>query len=196
MKVKFYESVARIDLLLLKENIDLNDLGHLNVLMHNRFLTDYFWRNLKQSKWLPVLKEFRFFEILSQSSNNNELYFTQSFVSEYLLNVAEKYPSQVIEIIKCTDTDNDRVIWNFVRIGLALNAQDTVKLVPVVKKWMDKLKTHSTLFDSEIIRWIKHLSDAGQFDASFKLLKILTPPKVQKPTGERDAEVEKILGKD
>ena len=194
--IQFYDYAVKLDKILVKLSPDQDDVQQIKKIISNNSLNNYFWRNLKQPKWLPVLKEFSFFEILSQSSNNNELYFTQSFVSEYILNVAEKYPSQVIKIIKTANTDNDRVIWNFVRIGLVLNAQDTAKLIPVVQKWMDKSKIHSTLFDSEIIRWIKHLSDSGQLDASFKLLKMLTTPKVQKPTGERDAEVEKILGKD
>lgn len=195
--MKFYEKVIKIDHLLSSDKIDEKDLKGLELLLRSNSSRNYFWYNLKHAYWLPVLKESRFFEMLSKSSsNNNELYFTQSFVSEYILNVVVKYPSQVIEIIKTTDTDNDRVIWNFVRIGLVLNAQDTAKLVPVVKKWMDELIVHSTLFDSEIITWIKHLSDAQQFDAAFKLLKMLTTPKVQKPAKERDAEVEKILGKE
>lgn len=186
----------KIDDIISKRDPKHSDLITLKRIINQNVNQNYFWSKLNQSKWLPILNEEGFFEILLKKSvTNDTLYITQSFVSEYLLNVAEKYPSQVIEIIKATDTDNDRVIWNFVRIGLVLNAQDTSKLVPVVKKWMDKLKIHSTLFDSEIIKWIKHLSDARQFDASFRLLKLLTTPKIQKPTRKIDDEVEKILGK-
>lgn len=197
MNKRFFDEVLKLDEIFIKQNLDNDDLKKIKQLTTNFAAENYFWRNLKQRDWTIVLKNSGFFEILSKSSaNNNELYITQSFVSEYLLNVAEKYPNEVIEIIKESNTDNDRVIWNFVRIGLALDAKDTTELVPSVKKWVNKLNMKSTLFDSEIIKWIKHFSDSKQFDAAFKVLKILTTPKVQKPTRERDKEVEKIIGKD
>uniref|UniRef100_A0A7V2ZKE6 Uncharacterized protein n=1 Tax=Ignavibacterium album TaxID=591197 RepID=A0A7V2ZKE6_9BACT len=197
MKNRFYESVIRLDKILLTKMIDSKELNILKRLISTNSLANYFWQNLRQLGWIKVLKDEGFFDILSErSANNNELYITQSFVSEYLLNVADKYPNEVIEIIKETDTDNARVIWNYVRIGLALDPKYTAKLVPMVKKWLGNLKMNSILFDSDIIKWVKHLSDSGQFDAAFKLLKILTNPKVQKPIGVRDKEVEKIIGKD
>lgn len=197
MKTRFYEGVIRLDKILLNEIIESKDLIILKKIISTNSLTNYFWRNLKQRDWIIVLKNSGFFEILSKSStNNNELYITQSFVSEYLFNAVDKYPNEVIEIIKESNTDNDRVIWNFVRIGLTLDAKETAKLVSSVQKWFNKLNMKSTLFDSEIIKWIKHFSDSKQFDAAFKLLKILTTPKVQKPTRKRDKEVEKIIGKD
>jgi len=101
MKTRFYEGVIRLDKILLKEIIESKDLIILKKLISTNSLTNYFWRNLKQRDWIIVLKNSGFFEILSKSSvNNNELYITQSFVSEYLLNVADKYPNEVIEIIK------------------------------------------------------------------------------------------------
>ena len=197
MKKRFYDEVLKLDEILVKQILDNDDLNKIQQITSNFAAENYFWRNLKQAEWIIVLKDSGFFEILSESSaNNNELYITQSFVSEYLLNVADKYPDQLIEIIKKTNTNNERVIWNFVRIGLVLDAKETAKLVPSVKKWVNELKMKSILFDSEIIRWIKHFSDSNQYDAAFKLLSILTTPKVQKPTRKRDKEVEKIIGKD
>ena len=197
MKIKFYEKVLKIDQVLSKKSIELNDLAHLKVLIINKSLKNYFWRNLERVEWLPVLYEAGFFEILSQSSfKNNELYQTQSFVSDYLLKTIEKYPDLLIEIINIVDTDNERVIWNFIKIGLDLSASNTAKLVTVVKKWISKINIGSTLFDSEIIKWIKHLSEGEEFDAAFDLLKILVTPKIQIPAEKRDKEVEKVIGKD
>jgi len=194
--MNFYEKVIKIDQLLSSDKLDEKDLKGLEFLLRSNSSRNYFWYNLKQSDWLPILKKSRFFKPLTHTSKNKEVYITQSFVSEYLLNVADKYSKEIIEIIKESNTDNERVIWNFVRIGLALDAKDTSKLVSTVKKWLNKLNMKSTLFDSEIIKWIKHFSDSKQFDAAFKLLKILSTPKVQKPTRKRDKAAEKIIGKD
>jgi len=196
-KKTFYNIAILLDQLSSKKDISLSDYPKLNSLFSRNELKIYFYRNLSNPKWFDILnKTNEFYDILNQDVKDNNVNILQNAVADYLQKIASYYSDQIIELIKKVIPNNSTVIWNFIQIGLKLNPKQTSKLVPKVKKWLSNPRLSSTLFDSEIIRWIKHLSDAGQFDASFKLLKILTTPKVQKPTGERDTEVEKILGKD
>ena len=196
-KKTFYNIAILLDQLSSKKDISLSDYPKLNSLFSKNELKIYFYRNLSNPKWFDILnKTNEFYDILNQDVKDNNVNILQNAVADYLQKIASYYSDQIIELIKKVIPNNSTVIWNFIQIGLKLNPKQTSKLVPKVKKWLSNPRLSSTLFDSEIIRWIKHLSDAGQFDASFKLLKILTTPKVQKPTGERDTEVEKILGKD
>ncbi|HZW40293.1 MAG TPA: hypothetical protein VFF33_13425 [Ignavibacteriaceae bacterium] len=194
--MKFYNKVCKIDKILEGE-VNEQTLMKLNVFLKSTSLQNYFWYSLlRKPEWFSLLNEEGYFEILNQKSSNDELYITQSLVSEYLLNVAHIYPAKVIKIIKNTETDNERIIWNFVRIGLSIRPKYTAKMIRLVKKWANNLRGNSTLFDSLIIKWVKYLSSEGHNDSAFNLVKILITPKIQKPSGKRNEEVEKVLGKE
>ena len=197
MNKRFYDSVLRLD--------DLMSIGHpldsvlkqINSLIKKPELHNYFWRNLNKIDWLPILIENGFFKVLSQKSiGNNQAYISQSFIVDYLKKAAVRYPKEIIKIIKSTNSDNDRVIWSFLEIGLQIEPSFTSKLIPQLKKWL-RIKTFgSPVFDSEIVKWPRHLVDGNEIEAALKTVEILITPKIQRPQIKRDKQIDKVIGKE
>ncbi|MFA6978574.1 MAG: hypothetical protein WC209_04540 [Ignavibacteriaceae bacterium] len=195
--MSFYKNALLIDKILRCENLNHEIIKNIESLTQKTELRNYFWRNLTRCEWLPILSETGFFKVLSASSEgDNELFHTQSFISEYLVKAATDFPIQVIRIIKSIRSDNNWVIWNFVELGLTLDGKYTVKLIPEVKRWAKISGLSSTNFSSSMTQWIDHLVKGNQCQAALKLLKILSTPAVLKPSKIRDKAVEKIIGKD
>lgn len=195
--MSFYKIALLIDETLRCENLNQEIIKKIESLTEKTELRNYFWRNLRRFEWLPILNEMGFFKLLSASSGGvHELFHTQSFISEYLVKAATDFPIQVVRIIKSVRSDNNWVIWNFVELGLKLDAKYTAKLIPEVKRWAKITGQSSTNFSSSITKWIAHLVKENQCNAALKLLKILSTPAVLKPSKIRDKAVEKIIGKD
>jgi len=196
-KKTFYNVAILLDELSTKKDITLSDYSNLKSLLSKTELRIYFYRNLSNHTWFDILNETNeFYDILNQDSKENSVFILQIAVSEYLQKIAPSNSDQIVELIKRVIPNNSSVVWNFVQVGLKLDPKQTSKLVAEVKKWLSDPNLSSTVFDSEIIKWIQYLSSGNQLDAAFRLLKILTTPKIQKPSKVRDKKVEKIIGKD
>jgi hypothetical protein len=195
--MKFYKEAIKLDEIFKFNIISSVQITIIKGIIKQPKLRNYFWKNLNHKEWFPILIKSGFFEILNQNKNiDNEIFLTQSYISDYLSNVAASYPKLIIQIIKTYSSNNYTVIWKFVEIGLKLDPVYTSKLVPEVKKWLDNPVSFSATFNPDLIKWLGHLLMGDQEKAALKLLNIIVSPKVLTPTIIRDKEVEKIIGKD
>jgi len=194
--MSFFKNIYKIDEILSSKEVNNDYLDKILSIAQNTEVKIYFWRNVKQKDWFPVLYEAGAFKELSrESAKDDDLYLTQRYISDYLFEMSLHYPGETVEIISSTHSDNIIVVWNFVRIGCRIKPIYTAKLTNKVEGWIKNEYLESTNFAPDIITWFDQLVGGNESKAALKLLKLLATPKTEKTAIIRDKEVEAQIGK-
>lgn len=197
MKNSFYKKTIILDNLIDKNKVSHHDFILLREIIAHKPLAKYFFFHLKNKEWFSLLYNTdELISILNSDSNVDDSYTLQFYICEYILKCLPDYQNEIVEIIRKTSTKNVRVYWKFFQIGKQLDPQNTAKLISKVETWIKENRLDTTLIASEIKGWFNHLMEGNQEKAALRLLRILSTPKVQKPTEKQSKEYERVFGKE
>jgi len=135
----YYEVEKRVHDLMEKAEPDQSDLSELQRLFLRSAVSDYFFRNLANRKWLPSLKEAEYFKkpIDIVTHEDGAISCPSWAQSSLLLKCVESQPELVSEILlSVDDTSNARVHQELTEISLKLPASLAGKFAKQAKNWI------------------------------------------------------------
>jgi len=168
--LKLFDLVQKIDEIINSKEID-DSIPELKKLLSNEILCQYFFERIDDEKWLQPLNENGFFECPAQVKKDEmkrSVEFPSWPQSKYLSKMASLNPEEVSEImIKIPNTDNVRIIYDFIDAMLQMPPTLLEKLLERAKKWAQS--KYQLGLPRKLGALISHLSKGGQVEAALEL---------------------------
>jgi hypothetical protein len=157
---------------------------------------EYFFDNLDDPAWLPVLRGERFFRKPAEPERG-EGWIRYPFwpESRFLARVAAEAPDEVFEIaMRIPAAENVRVHEDLLRIAAQLPGRSAAKLVRKEAAWLRSYEGHLMSLPSAAGDVIAHLAEAGELWAALEVagavLAIVEVPDATAVRGRAGARIE------
>lgn len=139
---------------------------------------DYFFDQLKSPAWIEPLRERGFFrDAPPQTVDQDRLVRAPAWSeSRFLARVAARAPDLVVEVISTIDTNNERVVEDFVDAGLALPPANAEIIARLVRHWISERDYLYYLLPRKIIDLVFRLAQEDAFGTALDLMKTLFEP--------------------
>jgi hypothetical protein len=157
---------------------------------------EYFFDNLNDPAWLPVLRAEKFF-LNPAEPERGEGWIRYPFwpESRFLARVAAEAPDEVFEIaMGIPAAENVRVHEDLLRIAVQLSGRSAAKLVRKEAAWLRSYEGHLMSLPSAAGDVIAHLAEAGELGAALEfadaILAIVEVPDTTAVRGRAKARIE------
>lgn len=157
---------------------------------------EYFFDNLDDPAWLPVLRAEKFFRKPAEPERGEGwIRYPLWPESRFLVRVAAAAPDEVCEIaMGIPAAENVRVHEDLLRIAVQLPGRSAAKLVRKEAAWLRSYAGHLMSLPSAAGDVIAHLAEAGELGAALKfadaILAIVEVPDTTAVRGRAEARIE------
>jgi hypothetical protein len=185
--IPFFESVEEIDEILKIEKPSRSDAITLFRLISHSNHQRYFYERCTNPEWLDLLnKEGAFNKPQEPLKRDDYVQFIPWPQSAYLAKMAPHKPSEVFNIIKELNTENQTILGNFMDAALS-SPIDIAALYPkliISKKWIQN--PYSLILPEKIGKLIEYLSKENRTNEALMLVRAVFDTKVKEPTKTSD----------
>jgi hypothetical protein len=146
---------------------------------------DFFLDHLTSPEWIAPLRErFLFTQPPAQFVDEERLVRAPAWAqSRYLARVARAAPADVREVIESIDTNNERVVEDFVDAALAMPVAEAKKTLRVLSRFLNQHGHLYYLLPQKIAELIIRFAAEDEPGAAISLMRVLFKPDAP---GERD----------
>lgn len=139
---------------------------------------EYFFDRLGTPEWIdPLREQGYFFEAPEQYVDDQGLVMAPGWCeSRYLARMAVSAPDIVLQVIESIETNNDRVLMDFVDAALAMPVEQASRVARIVAAWISGREHIYYVSPSKLVDLICMLIEHGAFDAAEPLLNALFAP--------------------
>jgi hypothetical protein len=190
----YFDVEARVSTYIETTEPSAADGEELRYLLAKSSLQVFFFRTVKNPKWLPILRDAGFFALpVDILKHPDGAVSCPSWPqTEYLKECAADQPEDITAILLAAPiTDNARVQQEFVEVALQLPAQNAAQLVPKAKKWIQGPYHTITNLPLKLAELVAKLAMEGQSSSAFTLAKAILDVRVDEKELLRQ---EKALG--
>lgn len=187
----FYAQVAVLDDLRKVSEPTATQVSLLLEMLAEDKYRRYFFRDLANPAWLPALHDAGFFVNPPEPVETHDGYFQMPRwdADEYLIRIGHHHPELVVDTVTSICTENARVQENLLRAAVHLSPADAARIAPAAAAWLGGRFTGAV--PERLAELMVYLTRGDQVHAALELLKALTEPTIDRPTGE---EAEGIAG--
>ena len=146
---------------------------------------DFFLDHLTSAEWIaPLRNRGLFAQPPEQFIDDERLVRAPAWAqSRYLARVAGSAPVEVVDVIQSIETNNERVVQDFVDAALAMPVETAIELVPIVTRFVEKQGHLYYLLPRKLVELIVRFAAEEAPDASQALMQTLLAPE---PPEDRD----------
>ena len=182
----FYEEVDALDKILKHEVPTRADLDKIDSIRKDSALVRYFFEKLSSPSWVKPLREKGVFDHSEIVRQDGEYLIAQTWPeSQYLARVAKQAAQDAIEIVLDVETDNPRVIQDFLDVLCEINADLAVRAVPgKIKKWIESPYLSSNIC-KKFGKFATALIRANKIQKALKIIDVVLKMKPQQVDREK-----------
>jgi hypothetical protein len=139
---------------------------------------DYFFDQLRSPEWIQPLRNRGYFgEPPDQVVDDEGLVRAPAWSeSRYLARVANEAPDLVLDVLRSINTNNERVVEDFVDAALSMPAEYARQVAELVTRWMSRAEHLYFLLPRKAVDLILRLAVEHQLDAMDELIRTLFIP--------------------
>jgi len=178
LEAKYTVIFKKIDEIIKKNNPSQSDADYLYSNVPNTLLAqDRIFKNLDNSKWLPLLRKKKFFDdtpqpIYGEYQGSQTVSYPAWPAATYLKKMASVDSVAVRDILlKIPETKNETVKASLLEISLELSTADRKKVFQKMKTWMDG-QQHYYVNDATNNLFLKSIEE-GEMDVAFEAAVLL-----------------------
>lgn len=140
---------------------------------------DFFFDNLKSSDWIePLRAKGLFSEPPRQYVDDERLVRAPSWsASRYLARVSAVAPQLVLEVIESTETNNERVLEDFIDAAVVMPPEEASRIAVLVAAWVSERDNVYYGLPSKIVDLVVKLARDGQPEVGIRLMRSLFAPQ-------------------
>ncbi|MBC8493118.1 MAG: ATP-binding protein, partial [Chloroflexi bacterium] len=175
----FYTRVVALDVLREQRDPSPETVEVLVQALSDESYCRYFFRDLGNPAWLPVLKAAGLFSEPPQPIEAERgLYKIPPWeASKYLVRVAGVHPGPVVEIALRIETENVHIYHDLLQAGMKMPPDKAARMVPAVVKWLRS--RFMILIPKHVGDFMVYLAEGDQWDGALELLELLTEPMIE-----------------
>lgn len=179
MNMSFYQRIKPLSQLKEIQYPKQSDVEELRKFLHTDVYTKYFFHDLVNPKWIPLLHSIDFFMSPPELVEVKEGYFRLPiwYAGQYLSRFSDQYPDIIVEIAQNLSTNNVRVCSNIIRALSQLEPSDAVKAVNSVKNWLEYSFGDQLLHDLK--RYMSLLVNNQYYEEALIVIAGLLKPTLQ-----------------
>jgi hypothetical protein len=176
----FFEVEKTLTELLIKENPSKTDVRQLKSLLVKSKHVEYWFKNLDNPLWFPLLREAGLFASPPEmKKDEGVIYYSYWPQAEYLQKCARLFPEEIRDVVmNSTVKHNCTLFYQLAQIANSLPPAYAKRCLPAAKKWLDACGGELSLLPDELVKLAENFLQIGEDDAAFELGRLLTGMKL------------------
>jgi len=162
-----------------------NDISKLIKLMENKTIEAYFYYQLTNIDWAPILLEFGLLNDAPYvEKHDKSVRFPIWYAGVYLESVAEKIPDVIISVTKLLKTDNPRAKSYLIKALLKLPPLISAEVADTVSEWIENTN-NIDFFLHDLVELTSYWIEGEELEAGLLLFTRLFTPKLSISDAEK-----------
>ncbi len=198
MSEKYFDVLIQIDASLAVHPPSFVEYNRLAEILQEEAFRKYFFENLQDNRWLPLLRDKHFFvKPPNPVEEKQSIFFPTWPESRYLLRAVEKVPDAVLDIaLNLPETDNARVHEDFAEAACKMAPKLAAQWANKECEWVERQDQLYLNLSHYLGNLVQHLTQGGETTTALKLaatlLDLQPDPQYEEKTKneskERDSE--------